>query len=53
MKQIWDGTQTASTLTSRNAGGGQRMPDKENFNAVIGGDEMDGGEIVVRRLTPL
>jgi site-specific DNA-cytosine methylase len=31
----WDGTQTAPTLTARNAGGGQRMPDKENFNAVL------------------
>lgn len=31
----WDGTQISPTLTARNAGGGQRMPDKENFNAVI------------------
>lgn len=31
----WDGTQIAPTLTARNAGGGQRMPDKENFNAVL------------------
>ena len=31
----WDGTDTSPTLTSRNAGGGQRMPDKQNFNAVI------------------
>lgn len=46
----WDGTQTAPTLTSRNAGGGQRMPDKENFNAVIKEKEMD---TIVRRLTPL
>lgn len=44
----WDGTQTSPTLTSRNAGGGQRMPDKENFNCVIGGKM----ETVVRRLTP-
>lgn len=29
--------------------GGQRMPDKENFNCVIGEDKM---ETVVRRLTP-
>lgn len=35
INQSWDGTQTASTLTSNNAGGQQRMPDKENFNAVI------------------
>ena len=45
----WDGTQTASTLTQHNANGSQRMPDKENFNAVIEGKEM---ETVVRRLTP-
>lgn len=31
----WDGSQVTPTLTARNAGGGQRMPDKENFNAVI------------------
>ena len=46
----WDGTQTAPTLTQNNAGGSQRMPDKENFNCVIGEAEM---ETVVRRLTPL
>ena len=32
---MWDGTQIAPTLSVRNAGGGQRMPDKQNFNAVI------------------
>ena len=31
----WDGTQTCGTLTARNAGGSQRMPDKESFNCVI------------------
>ena len=31
----WDGTQTSGTITSCNAGGGQRMPDKQNFNAII------------------
>lgn len=31
----WDGSQIAGTLTANNAGGNQRMPDKENFNAVI------------------
>ena len=31
----WNGEQTAPTLTANNAGGGQRMPDKDNFNAVI------------------
>ena len=45
----WDGTQIAPTLTQNNANGAQRMPDKENFNCVIGGTEL---ETVVRRLTP-
>lgn len=49
MKTNWDGSQTAPTLTARNAQGQQRMPDKENFNCVIGEDDM---ETVVRRLTP-
>lgn len=31
----WDGSQTAPTLTANNADGSQRMPDKDNFNAVI------------------
>ena len=31
----WDGTQVAGTLTKNNAGGNQRMPDKENFNCII------------------
>lgn len=31
----WDGSQTCGTLTANNAGVGQRMPDKENFNCVI------------------
>lgn len=31
----WDGSQTSPTLTSNNAGGNQRMPDKDNFNAVL------------------
>lgn len=42
----WNGEQIAGTLSARNAGGGQRMPDKENFNAVT-------SKTVVRRLTPL
>ena len=33
----WDGGQVAGTLTANNAGGSQRMPDKENFNCVIQG----------------
>ena len=49
-KMFWDGTQTASTLTARNAGGGQRMPDKDNFTSVM---EKGESEYVVRRLTPL
>ena len=31
----WDGKQVTGTLTAQNAGGNQRMPDKENFNCVI------------------
>ena len=34
-KSWWDGGQTAATLTKQNAGGNQRMPDKDNFGAVI------------------
>ena len=44
----WDGGQTAGTLTANNAGGNQRMPDKENFNAVI----ESRPHYIVRRLTP-
>lgn len=45
----WDGGQTVGTLTANNAGGNQRMPDKENFNAVI---ESRPNRYIVRRLTP-
>ena len=45
----WDGGQTVGTLTANNAGGNQRMPDKENFNAVI---ESRPSRYIVRRLTP-
>jgi DNA (cytosine-5)-methyltransferase 1 len=31
----WDGSDTAGTLTCNNAGGEQRMPDKDNFGAVL------------------
>jgi len=31
----WNGEQTASTLTAHNAGGNQRMPDKNHFNCVL------------------
>lgn len=34
--QYWNGEQVTDTLTARNAGGGQRMPDKQNFNCVVG-----------------
>jgi len=34
-KSWWDGGQTAATLTKQNANGAQRMPDKDNFGAVI------------------
>lgn len=42
--QSWDGSETCGTLTANNAGGEQRMPDKQNFNAVVGRN-------AVRRLT--
>lgn len=31
----WDGGDTASTLTKHNANGAQRMPDKDNFGALL------------------
>ncbi len=31
----WDGQQTSPTLTANNAGGNQRMPDKQHFNCVL------------------
>lgn len=31
----WDGSDVAATLTKQNAGGGQRMPDKDNLGAVV------------------
>ena len=34
-KSYWDGGQVCGTLTANNAGGNQRMPDKDNFNCVI------------------
>lgn len=39
-----------SYIDTEQCRGGQRMPDKENFNCVIGEQQM---ETVVRRLTPL
>ena len=35
INQSLDGSQTSPTLTANNASGSQRMPDKDNFNAVI------------------
>ena len=31
----WDGRKVAPTLTKQNAGGNQRMPDKDNFNCIL------------------
>ena len=42
----WDGSGVSPTLTAKNAGGEQRMPDKGNFTCVT------DGKYVVRRLTP-
>ena len=49
---MWDGTQISPTLTANNAGGSQRMPDKENFNAVIE-EANPPRKYVLRRLTPM
>ena len=50
MIKNWDGTQIAPTLTQNNAGGGQRMPDKENFNCVIGEVSNAGTQNEILRL---
>jgi DNA (cytosine-5)-methyltransferase 1 len=34
---MWNGEDVAPTLTKQNAGGDQRMPDKNNFNCIIAG----------------
>lgn len=44
--KYWNDQEIAGTLSANNAGGGQRMPDKEHFNAVT-------NRTVVRRLTPM
>jgi site-specific DNA-cytosine methylase len=44
----WDGGQISPTLTANNANGAQRMPDKENFNAILGFDSynlQDTGDV--------
>ncbi len=38
----WDGGDCAGTLTKQNAGGGQRMPDKDNLGAVLQPTEVSG-----------
>lgn len=43
----WNGEEVCGTLTTRNAGGCQRMPDTGGFNCVI-----DKKHYTVRRLTP-
>ena len=47
MWKFWDGREVCTALTVRNAGGGQRMPDKEQFNAVV-----EETQYAARRLTP-
>lgn len=49
-KCFWDGGQVAQTLTVQNAGGNQRMPDKQNMMHVV---EKSGNRYVIRKLTPL
>ena len=44
---FWNGEEVCGTLTTRNAGGSQRMPDTGGFNCVI-----DKKQYTVRRLTP-
>lgn len=39
----WDGGQTVGTLTANNAGGGQRMPDKNHFQCIIEQVDSRGG----------
>ena len=51
----WDGGQVVGTLTANNAGGSQRMPEKENFNCVIQDINVNNvvrTHYIVRRLTP-
>lgn len=39
----WDGGQTVGTLTANNAGGAQRMPDKNHFQCIIEQIDSRGG----------
>lgn len=46
--RTWNGDKTIPTITVNNAGGNQRMPDKDNFNCVIessGCDEFETGGV--------
>ena len=49
---FYDGGNMTGTLTAKNAGGDQRMPDKSNFQAVIQSGK-PARKYIVRRLTPL
>ena len=58
--QWWDGADIAATLTKQNAAGGQRMPDKDNFGAVLQpvahalrGEGFDASEDGTGRGTPI
>lgn len=44
----WNNEETSGTLTANNAGGNQRMPDKDHFHGVV-----DTVRHIVRRLTPV
>ncbi len=48
---LWNGENISPTLTANNAGGNQRMPDKDNFNAVIQKAKFPR-KYIIRRLTP-
>jgi DNA (cytosine-5)-methyltransferase 1 len=43
----WDGSDCAGTLTKKNAGGDQRMPDKDNFGAIL--QEVDVAKCLAAR----
>ena len=45
--KTFDGDEICFTLTARNAGGGQRMPDKQNCSLIV--VEVDNEEQLVRR----
>lgn len=41
----WQGGQISPTLTGSNAGGSQRMPDKDNFTCVIQSENFDDPQL--------